>query len=64
MFVLTALLALFASAMAQETTRSPVQARRAAPAEANDRQAQTPPADQSPRDRDPVSYTHLTLPTN
>ena len=53
-FVLAAILASIAGAVAQETTRAPVQARRAAPAEANDRQAQTPPADQSPRDRAPL----------
>ena len=51
-FALAAILAPIAGAVAQETNRAPVQARRAAPAEANDRQAQTPPADQSPRDRD------------
>jgi len=51
-FVLAAILAPIAGAVAQEANRAPVQARRAAPAEANDRQAQTPPADQSPRDRD------------
>lgn len=50
-FALAAILAPIAGAVAQETNRAPVQARRAAPAEANDRQAQTP-ADQSPRDRD------------
>ena len=51
-FALAAILAPWAGAAAQETTRSPVQARRTAPAEANDRQAPTPPADQNPRDRD------------
>ena len=51
-FVLAAILAPIAGAVAQEANRAPVQSRRAAPAEANDRQAQTPPADQSPRDRD------------
>lgn len=54
MFVLAAILAPTAGAVAQETTRAPVQARRAAPAEANDRRARTPPADQSPRDRAPL----------
>lgn len=51
-FVLAAILAPIAGAVAQETNRAPVQARRAAPAEANDQRAQTPPADQSPPDRD------------
>lgn len=51
-FVLAALLAPIAGAAAQETNRAPIQTRRAAPSEENDRQAQPPPAHQSPRDRD------------
>lgn len=51
-FALAVILGPWTGAAAQEPTRPPVQARRAAPAEANDRRAPPPPADESPRDRD------------
>ncbi len=53
-FVLATMLAPFAGAVAQETTRPPVQARRPAPADTDDRPAPAGRPEQGPRDRAPL----------